>query len=287
MKVYAHRGASLEHPENTLAAFTRAVELGAEGIELDCYKAKDGTVVVIHDNTLDRTTNVTGAVKEWTAAELRDVDAGNGEHVPTLKEVLTLVAGKIRVNVEVNDPTAVEGVIEVTGSIDGLDWFASSAQWEVLAELRERAGADVYPLTIGTAENAAAMMSRQHDQMTEEQVTNLRAWARQWPEAVGFAKEIGAAGLSIYEVGLTPGIVAAIHKAGLEVWAWTINDPARADELAAMGVDAVCTDAPAELIAAREVAPGGPPADRPRAHLHERPARLDRAERPWRMPTST
>ncbi|WP_420112369.1 glycerophosphodiester phosphodiesterase family protein, partial [Pseudactinotalea sp.] len=70
MDVYAHRGASIELPENTLAAFARAIEIGAEGIELDTYRAKDGAAVVIHDDTLDRTTGATGPVKERTAVEL-------------------------------------------------------------------------------------------------------------------------------------------------------------------------------------------------------------------------
>lgn len=254
MKVYAHRGASIELPENTLAAFARAIELGAEGIELDTYRAKDGTAVVIHDDTLDRTTSASGPVKERTAVELAEIDAGHGERVPTLEDVLALAAGKVRVNIEIKDPEAVDAVIETVAKFDTLDWFASGAHWDALTDLRERTGAEVFPLSLGVAENGAKLIERHRDQLTEEQAENVKTYASDWTVALERAVTIGAAGLSIYEVGLTPEIIAAIHAAGLEVWVWTINDPARALEVAAMGADAVCTDAPAEVIAAREAA---------------------------------
>lgn len=252
MDVYAHRGASIELPENTLAAFARAIETGAEGIELDTYLAKDGVAVVIHDDTLDRTTNGTGLVKERTAVQLASLDAGHGEKVPTLAEVLALAEGRVRVNIELKDPDVVDAVIETVARFERLDWFASGAHWDALTELRERTGAQVYPLSLGVAENGAKLIERYRDQLTDEQAANIRSSASDWTVALERALAIGASGLSIYEVGLTPAIVAAIHHAGLEAWVWTINDPARALEVAAMGADAVCTDAPAEVIAARE-----------------------------------
>ncbi|WP_147917639.1 glycerophosphodiester phosphodiesterase [Ruania zhangjianzhongii] len=251
MKVYAHRGASIELPENTLAAFARAIEIGAEGIELDTYRAKDGTAVVIHDDTLDRTTSASGPVKERTAVELGEIDAGNGEKVPSLQEVLALAAGRVRVNIEIKDPEAVDAVIETVAKFDNLDWFASGAHWDALTDLRERVGAEVFPLSLGIAENGAKLIERYRDQLTDDQAANVKTYASDWTVALERALAIGASGLSIYEVGLTSEIIAAIHAAGLEVWVWTINDPARALEIAAMGADAVCTDAPAEVIAAR------------------------------------
>src|SRR5690606_19503573 len=119
------------------------------GIELDTYRAKDGTAVVIHDDTLDRTTNGTGPVKERTAVELGALDAGNGEKVPTLAEVLALAAGRVRVNIELKDPEAVDAVIEAVAMFDDLDWFASGAHWDALTTLRARVGAEVYPLSLG------------------------------------------------------------------------------------------------------------------------------------------
>src|SRR5205814_5101727 len=103
--VIAHRGASGTHPENTLAAFRRAVELGADMIELDVQLTRDGEVVVFHDATLERTTDGAGAVSDRTLAEIRRLDAGawfgpafRGTRVPTLAEVLAAVG--LPVNVE-------------------------------------------------------------------------------------------------------------------------------------------------------------------------------------------
>lgn len=254
MKIYAHRGASIDAPENTLAAFSKALEYGADGIELDCYRAKDGRIVVIHDDTLDRTTDSTGPVKERTSAELREVDAGNGEYVPTLDEVLALASGKMRVNIEIKDPDAGDGVLEAVTAFDDLDWFISSGHWATLEQLHEKANAPVYPLTLGATENAEALMRRYADQTTPEQVEKLKRMTLDWTDALELAKRVNAPGLSIYEQNITPEIIASIHDAGMEAWVWTINDPVRAMEVTAMGADAICTDAPAEVLAAREAA---------------------------------
>ncbi|WP_114854330.1 glycerophosphodiester phosphodiesterase family protein [Brachybacterium sp. YJGR34] len=255
MKVYAHRGASIDAPENTLAAFSAALECGADGIELDCYRAKDGRIVVIHDDTLDRTTEARGPVKEWTSVELRGVNAGNGEHVPTLNEVLELAAGKLRVNIEIKDPDAADGVLEAVSGVDDLDWFISSGHWATLEDLHRRAKAPVYPLTLGDRRNAEALARRYAEQMTPEQAEKLHRLALDWTDALEFARRLNAPGLSIYEQNLTPEIISSIHTAGMEAWVWTINDPVRALEIAAMGADAICTDAPAEVLAARDAVP--------------------------------
>lgn len=107
VKVYAHRGASAYAPENTLPAFKLAEEQGADGIELDVHLTKDGELVVIHDEKLDRTTNGTGLVKDYTLAELKTFCADNGmpgyadARIPTLREVLEQVKpGNMLVNIE-------------------------------------------------------------------------------------------------------------------------------------------------------------------------------------------
>lgn len=106
--VIAHRGATLEAPENTLAAFRWAIALGADLIELDVHQTADGHPVVIHDETVDRTTNGSGLVRDMTLREVRGLDAGSwlgvdfsGERVPTLSEVLELTAGQIGLAIEI------------------------------------------------------------------------------------------------------------------------------------------------------------------------------------------
>ncbi len=106
--VIAHRGASGYHPENTMAAFSRAVALGADMIECDIQLSKDGIPMVIHDEELSRTTNGKGFVRDFTAKELQKLDAGSwfsqknaGERIPTLQEVLHFVKGKVSINIEI------------------------------------------------------------------------------------------------------------------------------------------------------------------------------------------
>ncbi len=116
--VIGHRGASAYHPENTMSAFRAAYQMGADMIELDITLSKDGVPVVIHDDTLDRTTNGKGKVSHYLLAELQKLDAGSwfdekhqGEHLPTLEEVLQFAEGKIAINIEIK-PEAVTDKLE-------------------------------------------------------------------------------------------------------------------------------------------------------------------------------
>jgi len=102
-KIIAHRGANADAPENTMAAFQLALDQGADGIELDVMLSKDHEIVVIHDDTVDRTTNGTGQVSDLTLAELKALDAGDGEPIPTLDEVLTKFGGKFLINIELKN----------------------------------------------------------------------------------------------------------------------------------------------------------------------------------------
>ncbi|MEX2478338.1 MAG: glycerophosphodiester phosphodiesterase [Gracilimonas sp.] len=124
--IIAHRGASAYHPENTMSAFRAAYEMGAEMIELDVTLSKDGVPVVIHDETIDRTTNGKGLVSDFTLDELKNLDAGTwfsekhaGEPIPTLEEVLEFARGKIALNIEIK-PEAVTD--EVRGGIEEKAW---------------------------------------------------------------------------------------------------------------------------------------------------------------------
>ncbi|MCU6479296.1 glycerophosphodiester phosphodiesterase [Arthrobacter sp. A2-55] len=228
MRIYAHRGVSAHYPENTLAAFARAVELGLDGIELDVHLSADGVAVVIHDETVDRTTNGIGVIADFTARQLNLLDAGHRQHVPTLAQVLEVAAGKVRVNIEIKDAAAAGPVLEAVGRHPELDWFASSSDWQALAAMKQQApGSDCYPLTLGhfagpEAPGAVA-------------------------EALDFAVLHGSSGVSVWEAALDQDMVDMIHSRGLEVWAWTVNDEDRARELVLLGVDSLCVDDP-ELI---------------------------------------
>ncbi len=240
MPIYAHRGVSAHLPENTLAAFSRAIELGIAGIELDVHLSADNVPMVIHDETADRTTNGTGNIAEFTARQLGLLDAGDGEIVPTLAQVLTMAAGRLRVNIELKDALSAGPVARVVAQIPGLDWFASSADWNALAELGVASpGAKIYPLCVGSIEKIRAMLP---DGVGEDGFDE-----RELQAAIRFARKHGGEGISIWEAGLDREDIEQIHAAGLQAWVWTVNDPARARELLDMGADGICTDDP-ELI---------------------------------------
>ena len=122
-KIFAHRGSKGTHPENTLASFKEAVRVGSDGIELDVHLTKDGHLVVIHDETVDRTTNATGEIRNLTLAEIKAMDAGSwfhnkhaGDKIPTLEEVLLLLTelgfnGQLNIELK-TDVIQYEGLVE-------------------------------------------------------------------------------------------------------------------------------------------------------------------------------
>lgn len=216
--IYAHRGASIEFPENTLAAFRRALELNVEGIELDVHLSADGHAVVIHDETVDRTTDGSGAVAEMTLEQLKALDAGGGEPVPTLGEVLDLVGDALHVDIEIKAKEAGDAVLN---ELEGRNtrWLISSFKWDVLQYVRSRdAEAELWPLTVGASD-----------------------------EAIAVAKEIGAPALAIYHMGIDEDIVRHLREQGLGFWVWTVNDPSEAIRFADMGAIGICTDDPAAV----------------------------------------
>lgn len=234
-QIWAHRGASAAAPENTLAAFDLAVRKGAQGVELDVQRSADGVVVVIHDETVDRTTRGSGRVVGLTATELQ------AWGVPTLAEVLDLLAPTdLRVNVELKngiDPyPGLEEDVEavVTGSRLATDApervLYSSFNHRSLARLAE----------LGTKVPLG--------------VLHVEAMVRPWVYAASF----GARALHPMALTVLPEEVARCHEAGIAVHAWTVDDPAAVRALAAAGVDAVITNVPDLARAALD-------ADRPQA----------------------
>jgi glycerophosphoryl diester phosphodiesterase len=109
----SHRGASAYEPENTLRAIKRALEYAVDMVEVDVRETKDGQIVVIHDETLERTTNGRGYVHQTNFSELRKLDAGKGERIPTLREVVDLVKGRVGLVIELKDPGTTDKVAEI------------------------------------------------------------------------------------------------------------------------------------------------------------------------------
>jgi glycerophosphoryl diester phosphodiesterase len=229
-EVIAHRGASGTRPENTLVAFRRAVELGAHMIELDVQCTRDGAVVVIHDDTLDRTSDGVGPVRNQTLAELAALDAGRwfdpayaGERIPTLDAVLRAVP--IAVNVE----------LKPTGD-DGLE-----------------------RRTLEVVEAAGAMQRVVFSSFAAESLVRLRALSPSaelavlWDHtaiagALRVADGVAARALHIRTSRSAASGIAAGHAAGLAVRVWTVNTREVLAPLEAAGVDAVFTDYPERFL---------------------------------------
>ncbi|MBN1874110.1 MAG: glycerophosphodiester phosphodiesterase [Anaerolineae bacterium] len=230
--ILGHRGASHMAPQNTLAAFHKAFEVGADGIELDVQLSVDGVPVVIHDATVDATTNGTGFVAEFSLAQLKALDAGTsfspafiGERIPTLEEVLMDIGDKLLINIELKAPTsrakgleeAVVGVVRRTGMQKRV-WFSS---FKPYALYRSRQLAPEIPCGLLYGTQLRTLLLRPFTPY----------------EALHPAKEL------VTEAG-----IRRAHRRGLRVAVWTVDDPDQARQLAEWGVDAIITNEPALLL---------------------------------------
>jgi len=136
--VIAHRGASSIAPENTLKAFKKAIELKADCIEFDVHKSKDGEIVIMHDANTFRATGRSGLIKEMTLEELRLLDCGDGEKIPTLRELVRLAKGKIGLNCEVKVRGIAEQIIKILNEEDSLETtIISSFKHDVLLKIQK------------------------------------------------------------------------------------------------------------------------------------------------------
>ncbi|MGJ8655776.1 MAG: glycerophosphodiester phosphodiesterase [Akkermansiaceae bacterium] len=133
MLIIGHRGACALEPENTLRSFQRAIDLGVDMIELDIYQIED-QLIVIHDNTLDRTTTGTGLLTDHSFQQLRKLNAGKGAHIPTLTEVLDLTRGKVSLNIEIKGPSLVPLLHQTIQEENNI--LISSFDWPQLIEYR-------------------------------------------------------------------------------------------------------------------------------------------------------
>jgi glycerophosphoryl diester phosphodiesterase len=239
--VFAHRGGAALAPENTIAAFDRGLELGADGIELDVRMSRDGVVVVHHDATLDRTTNQTGRVDAFDVRELARVDAGYrfvqgndhsfrglGVGVPTLAEVLHRHRDcRVIVEMKINSAEFAAAVVAVVRAADAMDRVC-------LGSFGRRALQAARQLAPSLATSAAR---------EEVRWALYRSWCR-WP-----VKRPPYAGYQVPERAeatrvVSPAFVRHSHAAGLGVQVWTVDSEAEARRLLDWGVDGLISDRP-------------------------------------------
>jgi glycerophosphoryl diester phosphodiesterase len=244
----AHRGASALAPENTIEAFRLAVEAGAGGLELDVHMTRDGHLVVIHDASVDRTTNGTGAVSEMTLEELRRLDAGHnfspdggptrpyrgrGVRVPTLGEVLREFPG-VAVNIEIKagTPGIEEKVLGVLREANALGRaLVVSTPHDIVKRFRKVSGGHVSTGASRWEIGLFYISSR----FRLERLVRPAYDALQVP--------LRHRGLPV----VTPRFVRAAHARGVRVDAWTINQADEMRRLLDLGVDVIMTDRPGML----------------------------------------
>lgn len=243
----AHRGSSSAAPENTLEAFRLAVESGAGGLELDVHMTRDGAVVVIHDDTVDRTTDGAGFVRDLTLEEVRRLDAGyrftpdggrtypyrdRGVRVPTLEEVYQAFP-EMPINVEIKE------------SQQGVEGEVLRILREAGARRRTIVAAGQHPVM----ERFRALDGGVPTAASYREVETLYVLSRLGleglldPRYVAVQVPVSHRGIPV----TTPRLLGAAHALGLRVDVWTIDDPQEMRRLLDLGADAIMTNRPATL----------------------------------------
>ncbi len=232
--IFGHRGASRVAPQNTLAAFRRAAELGADGVELDVHLTAEGIPVVIHDARVDATTDGKGRVAELTLPQVKELDAGAhfdaafaGERIPTLEEVLAEVGQRLIINIELKPSAkssggleeAVVAVVRRMGMLERV-WFSSFKPY-ALYWIRQQEPA----VPCGLLYSPLTFVSRLLAPVTPHEALHPhRSLVRE-------------------------AMVRRAHRRGLRVVTWTLDDEDKAQRFAEWGVDVIITNEPERLLA--------------------------------------
>jgi glycerophosphoryl diester phosphodiesterase len=242
--VVAHRGASAHEAENTIPAFASAVAVGADVVELDVRMTADGVAIVMHDSSVDRTTDGAGLVRDLRLAEIkrlriRTADGAKTE-VPTLEEALTCLSGRAAVDVEIKNipgepdfdgsrELAVEATLRALGTV-GFVGPALISSFNPLSIARARELSPDVPTGLLTTEDVEARVA----------LGFAHGQGHGW--VLPFSGAVLAAG---------PSLAHETHELGMRLGTWITDDPAVAVELMRSGVDAVATNDPAAVVAAR------------------------------------
>ena len=222
--IIAHRGASAEKPENTFAAFRRAIALKADGIELDVQLSRDGVPVVFHDNSLFRLTGQRGRLTAKTWSELQKLRVlGSKEGIPRLTDILALTRTRLVVQIELKRGT-------IAGPVIAAIKKARAAAWVILASFEQ-----------GLLRDAAELAPSIPRVLISEGRRSRSTLVRQ-------LKDCDACGLSVNYRAVRGTEYAAYFQArGFVVWCWTVNEAAAAQRLIGWGIDGLLSDNPALL----------------------------------------
>lgn len=220
MMIMGHRGAAALEPENTLLSIRKAMEIGVDAVEIDVHLSKDKELVVIHDSTLDRTTNGTGPVNNYTLSELKKYDAGKGETIPTLQQAMELTDKKIRLVIELKEKDTEKIVVEQIKKNRIEDNVYVISFWHRLVKNVKEMDGNIKTgvLLVGC------------------------------PVDTSIADRISADVLVMKYTFVDAEFVELSHKNGLKVFIWNIDDPNLVKPFADMGVDGIGSNNPGILV---------------------------------------
>ena len=225
--VTGHRGAAGHAPENTLASIRKALEMGADRIEIDVQQSKDGVVVIMHDKTLKRTTNGKGYVRNKTFAELSALVAPAefaasfpNEKIPTLEEALILINGKAKFVIEIKDGNAYYPDIE-QHIVDLIHQYKAE-KWCIVHSFNDAALKKVHELDANIPLHKLFVAGLGRD---------LAKW--------DYVQEF-----SVNEHFATKKMIEKVHKLGKKINVWTVNDKAKMETLVKMGIDGIISNFP-------------------------------------------
>lgn len=225
VKIIGHRGARGHIAENTLPSIQKALQLGVDGIEIDVFVCASGELVVFHDQTLDRLTNVTGRIEDLTLDSIQKIQVLGEYTIPTLSEVLDLIGGRVMLNIELKGAqTAIPTKSLLDSYFTKGEWtqekiLISSFNWDELRTLRNQD--PLIPIAILTEDDPL--------------------------DAIPIGLELAAIALNPEHTSLTPENVLKIKKAGFKLYPWTVNDPNAIANIIALGVDGIITDFPERI----------------------------------------
>ncbi|MFW9826094.1 MAG: glycerophosphodiester phosphodiesterase [Candidatus Thorarchaeota archaeon] len=222
--VIGHRGASSIAPENTLKAFKKAIELKADYIEFDVHQSKDGEIVIMHDSNTLRTTGHLGLIKQMTLEELKKLDCGDGERIPTLRELIKLAKGKIKLNCEVKARGFAKDIINLLIEEDIIEsTIISSFKHDILLKLKEIEPriklASLEPTRIG--------------------------WIKSWISRKKLYRD--AIDNNFYAINpffklVNKSLISKVHNNKIKIFTWTVNSESMIKKLIELGVDGIITN---------------------------------------------
>lgn len=230
-RILGHRGASFYAPENTMPAFELAIEQGADGVELDVHLSKDGELIVMHDERLDRTTNARGFIKDYTLEELKGFDASNGKEgfsivrIPTLNEVYELFKDT-------------DKIINVEIKTDILDYPGICGKLVELEDKYKMNGRIIYSsFNHYTARDMKALRPE-----AKVGLLYMCGWVSPWD----YAKALNVDCLHPHFITMarTPGMAEECARLGLETNVWTVDESVWMERLLKLGVTSIITDKP-------------------------------------------